>query len=130
MAEPPTLYDIIADLRRKYPTPAAARTLDMVTTELGVTRDNLHDAVRNLNAQPLPAGGRQVLDELWRRAREAEIEDLDYGPPPAPPGEILVEPLDEGQAGIGALLLLSTLVIAGLGIFAFLIGLNGILHFH
>lgn len=130
MVEPPTLYDIMADLRARHPTPAAARTLDMVSTELGVTRDNLRDAIRNVNARPLPPGGRQVLDELWRRARAAEVEDLDYGPEPDVPGDVVVERLDEGQAGIGALLLVSSVLVVALGVFAILVGLNGFLHFH
>ncbi|MGH7904792.1 MAG: hypothetical protein ACREPA_11815 [Candidatus Dormibacteraceae bacterium] len=125
-----TLYDIIADLRREYPTPAASRTLDMVSTELGVTRDNLRDAIRNLNARPVPVGGRPVLDELMRRAQVGEIEDLDYGAAPAVPGDLVTEPLDDGQAGIGILLLISIVFIVGLGVAAFAVGLSAIIHSH
>ena len=96
-----TLYDLIAELRRKYPTPAATETLDAVVAELGHSRDNLKAAVANLDSKPLPAGGKPVLAELVERAREAAIDDLDYGPDPydKPP----LEPVDQGSAGIGAL---------------------------
>ena len=119
-----TLYGIIADLRRKYPTPAAMETLDLVVAELGKTRDNLHDAVANLDGKPLPPGGKPVLDELVARAREAGLSDLDYGADPydKPP----VEPLDEGTAGIGAILAISSLVGVALAIVAVIAGLNAI----
>ncbi len=101
-----SLYGIIADLRRKYPTPAATESLDMVVAELGRTRDNLREAVANLADKPLPPGGKAVLDELVERARKEDVYDLDYGPDPyeRPP----LEPLDEGTvatyAGIYAIL--------------------------
>ena len=120
-----TLYDVIADLRRKYPTPAATETLDAVVAELGRTRDNLKSAVANLETKPLPPGGKQVLDELVQRAREAGIDDLDYGPDPydrAP-----AEPLDAGTAGIGAALAISALAAVALAIAAVVAGLNAIL---
>jgi hypothetical protein len=121
-----TLYGIIADLRREHPTPAAMQTLDLVVAELGKTRDNLKEAVANLSDKPLPPGGKPVLDELVARAREAGVYDLDYGPDPydKPP----VEPLDEGTAGIGALLALSSVAALGLAIAAVVIGLNAIFH--
>jgi hypothetical protein len=120
-----TLYDLIADLRRKYPTQAATDTLDAVVAELGRTRDNLKSAVANLEAQPLPPGGKPVLDELVARAREAGIDDLDYGPDPydKPP----VEPLDEGTAGIGAALAISSIAAVGLAVAAVVEGINAIL---
>jgi hypothetical protein len=120
-----TLYDIIADLRREHPTPAATETLDMVVAELGKTRDNLKSAVAALASQPLPPGGKPVLDQLVERARAARLDDLDYGPDPydKPP----VEPLDEGTAGIGALLAFSSLAGLALAIAAFVVGLNAIL---
>jgi hypothetical protein len=120
-----TLYDIIADLRREHPTPAATKTLDMVVAELGNSRDNLKSAVAALGSQPLAPGGKPVLDELVERARTAGLDDLDYGPEPydKPP----VEPLDEGTAGIGALLAFSSLAGLALAIAAFVIGLNAIL---
>jgi hypothetical protein len=121
-----SLYGIIADLRREHPTPAAMQTLDLVVAELGKTRDNLKDAVANLTDKPLPPGGKPVLDELVRRAREEGVYDLDYGPDPY--DKAPVEPLDEGTAGIGALLALSSVAAVGLAIAAVVIGLNAIFH--
>ncbi len=119
-----TLYDLIANLRRKYPTPAATETLDAVVAELGKTRDNLKAAVANLESTPLPPGGKPVIEELVQKAREAGIDDLDYGPDPydKPP----VEPLDEGTAGIGAALAISSLVAVALAVVAVIAGLNAI----
>lgn len=121
-----TLYGIIADLRREHPTPAAMQTLDMVVAELGKTRDNLKEAVANLEGKPLPGGGKPVLDELVGRAREEGVYDLDYGPDPydKPP----VEALDEGTAGIGALLAISSIVGVALAIVAVVAGLYAIFH--
>ena len=121
-----SLYGIIADLRREHPTPAATETLDMVVAELGRTRDNLKEAVAAINAKPLPPGGKQVLDELVDRAREADVYDLDYGKDPydKPP----LEPLDEGTAGIGALLAVTSLIGIVLAIAAVVAGVNAILH--
>jgi hypothetical protein len=121
-----TLYGIIADLRREQPTPAAMQTFDLVVAELGKTRDNLKEAVANLGDKPLPPGGKPVLDELVARARDAGLYDLDYGPDPY--DKAPVEPLDEGTAGIGALLALSSLAVVGLAIAAVVIGLNAIFH--
>ena len=120
-----TLYDIIADLRREHPTPATTQTLDLVVAELGKTRDNLKSAVANLEGAPLPPGGGPVLDELMGKARAAGLDDLDFGPDPydRPP----VEPLDEGTAGIGALLAISAIGGVVLAIVAFAVGLNAIL---
>jgi hypothetical protein len=121
-----TLYGIIADLRREHPTPAATQTLDLVVAELGRTRDNLKEAVEALGTKSLPPGGKQVLDELVERAKEADLYDLDYGKDPyekAPP-----ETLDEGTLGIGVLLGVSSLigiVLAALAVYA---GVNAIFH--
>jgi hypothetical protein len=119
-----SLYGIIADLRREHPTAAATETLDMVVAELGRTRDNLKDAVVAVSAKPLPPGGKQVLDELAQRAREADVHDLDYGTDPydKPPAEAL----DEGTAGIGALLAVTSLIGLALAIAAVVIGVNAI----
>jgi hypothetical protein len=121
-----SLYGIIADLRREHPTPGAMQTLDLVVTELGRTRDNLKEGVANLNGKPLPPGGKPVLDELVSRARAEGVYDLDYGPDPydRPPAEAL----DEGTAGIGALLAISSLVGVVLAIVAVIVGLNAIFH--
>ena len=119
-----SLYGIIADLRREHPTTAAMQTLDLVTAELGKTRDNLKEAVANLEGKALPPGGKAVLDELVQRAREDGVYDLDYGPDPydKPPPE----PLDEGTAGIGALLAISSLAGVALAVAAVIAGLNAI----
>ncbi len=121
-----SLYGIVADLRREQPTPATAGTLDMVVAELGRTRDNLKEAVANLEGKPLPGGGKQVLDELVQRARAAGLYDLDYGPDPydKPPPE----PLDEATAGIGALLALFSLLGVALAVVAAIAGINAIMH--
>src|SRR5437870_13614210 len=121
-----SLYGIIADLRREHPSPAAMQTLDMVVAELGRTRDNLEEAVANVEGKPLPPGGKPVLDELVERARRDGVYDLDYGPDPydKPPPE----PLDEGTAGIGAMLAISSLVGVALAVAAFVAGFNAIMH--
>jgi len=119
-----SLYGIIADLRRENPTPAGMQTLDMVVGELGKTRDNLKDAVANLEGKALPPGGKPVLDELVERARAGGAYDLDYGPDPydKPPPEAL----DEGTAGIGALLAISSLAGIALAVVAVIAGLRAI----
>ena len=119
-----SLYGIIADLRRENPTPAAMQTLDLVVAELGKTRDNLKDAVGNLEGKSLPPGGKPVLDELVRRAKPEGLYDLDYGPDPydKPPPESL----DEGTAGIGALLAISSVVSVALAVVAVIAGLRAI----
>ncbi len=108
-----SLYGIIADLRREHPTPATMQTLD-----------NLKEAVANLDGKPLPPGGKPVLDELVQRAREDGVYDLDYGPDPydKPPPE----PLDEGTAGIGAMLALWSLAGVALAVAATVVGLRAI----
>jgi hypothetical protein len=119
-----TLYGIIADLRRAHPTPATMQTLDLVVAELGKTRDNLKEAVAHLEGKPLPPGGKPILDELVKRAREEGVSDLDYGPDPydKPPPEAL----DEGTAGIGALLAIFSLLGIALAVWATIAGLNAI----
>jgi hypothetical protein len=121
-----SLYGIIADLRREYPTPAATETLDMVVAELGRTRDNLKVAGANLKGKPIPPGGNVVLDELLKRAHEAAVDDLDYGPDPydKPPPEAM----DEGTMGIGLLLAVSSLLSVGLAAAAVVAGVNAILN--
>ncbi len=121
-----SLYGIIADLRREHPTPATTQTLDMVVAELGRTRDNLKEAVANLEGKSLPPGGKAVLDELVARAREEGVYDLDFGPDPY--DRAALEPLDEGTAGIGALLAISSLVGVALAAVAFVAGFNAIMH--
>ena len=119
-----TLYDIIADLRRQHPTTAAADTLDMVVAELGRTRDNLRDALKELESRPLPSGGKPILDELSTRARAAGIDDLDFGPDPF--GKPPLEPLDEATAGIGIVFAVTSLVAVALAVLATVAGLIAI----
>ena len=59
-----------------------------------------------------------------QRARDEGVYDLDYGPDPydKPPPE----PLDEGTAGIGALLAISSLAGVALAVAAVVAGLNAI----
>ena len=119
-----SLYGIIADVRRKHPTPGATETLDMVLAELGKTRDNLKEAVDDLDGRALPPGGKQVLEELVGRARQEGVYDLDYGPDPY--DRPLPEALDEGTAGIGALLAIFSLAGVALAVAAAVIGLRAI----
>ncbi len=121
-----TIYGIIADLRREHATPAAMQTLDLVVAELGRTRDNLKEAVATLSDKPLPPGGKPVLDELVGRAREASVYDLDYGPDPY--DKPAVEPLDEGTAGIGLVMALSSVAALALAVAAVVVGLYAIFH--
>jgi hypothetical protein len=121
-----SIYGIIADLRRKCTATAATETLDMVGAELGRTRDNLREAVTNLATKQLPPGGKPVLDELVQRARADDVYDLDYGPDPydKPP----LEALDAGSAGIGALMVLTSLIGLALTAAAVYLGVNAIVH--
>lgn len=119
------LYGIIADLRREHPTATAMQTLDMVTAELGRTRDNLKEAIERLDGKPLPAGGKEVLEELVERSRAEGVYDLDYGPDPY--DKPVPEPLDEGTAGIGAVLAITSLVGVALAVIAVVVALNAIL---
>ena len=98
----------------------------MVVAELGRTRDNLREAVTNLSTKQLPPGGKPVLDELVGRARADGVYDLDYGPDPydKPP----LEPLDEGTAGIGAILVGTSLIGILLAAAAVYLGINAIVH--
>ena len=97
-----SLYGIIADLRTAHPTPAAAKTLDLVVSELGRTRDNLNRALSNLEDRAIPTGGKPVLEELRDRARAEGVDDLDR--PAAPDEKPVAEPVDESQVGIAVLL--------------------------
>ncbi len=123
-----TLYDIISELRRENPTPSASKALDLVVTELGGTRDNLRRALDNLESRPVPVGGRTVLSELATRARAEGVDDYEV---PLSPDELRAsyEPMDRSQIGIALLLGVSAALIVGLGVVAFIAGLNAILHF-
>jgi hypothetical protein len=123
-----TLYDIISELRRENPSPSVSKTLDLVVSELGQTRDNLRRAIERLGERPVPAGGKAVLDELATRAHAEGVDDQEV---PLSPDELRAsyEPLDGSQMGIALLLGGSALLITGLAVAAFIAGLNGILHF-
>ena len=122
-----TLYDIISELRRENPTPSASRTLDLVVSELGETRDNLKEALNRLQERPVPAGGKAVLGEL---ASRAEAEGVDDYAMPLSPDELRasLEPVDKSQVGIAFLLGVTALLIMALGAAAFVAGLNSIFH--
>jgi len=122
-----TLYDIISELRRENPTPAASKTLDLVVAELGQTRDNLRQALSRLEERPVPAGGKSVLEELATRAHAEGVDDEEV---PLSPDELRAsyEPVDASQMGIAVLLGGSGVLIAGLGIAAFVAGLNAVFH--
>jgi hypothetical protein len=118
------LYGIIADLRREHPTAGAMETLDLLVAELGRTRDNLKEAIDNLDGKPLPPGGKPVLEEMVQRARAEGAYDLDYGPDPY--DRPVPEALDEATAGIGAVMAISSVVGIAFAVVAVIAGLNAI----
>jgi hypothetical protein len=122
-----TLYDIISELRRKHQTPAAAKTLDLVVSELGQTRDNLRLALSQLEERPIPTGGRAVLEELAARARQEGVDDFAA---PLTPEERLrsYEHVDGSQVGIALLLGGSAAVAMILGLAVTVAALNEIFH--
>lgn len=123
-----SLYEIIDDLRREHPTPAASRTLDLVVGELGRTQDNLRQALAGLAGTPVPAEGKKVLEELEQRARAEGVDDLET---PLPKEELdqYREPIDDSQLGIAALLGVTALAITVFALGVLVYGLNQILHF-
>jgi hypothetical protein len=120
-----TLYEVISELRRENPTPSASRTLDIVTAELGRTRENLRRAVANLQDQPLPTNGKEILQRLLERAEREGVDDLDAG---MAPGERVLEPLDPGTVGVGLLMGGASLIAVGLLVAVFVVQLNKIFH--
>ena len=124
-----SLYEIIDDLRREHPTPAASRTLDLVVGELGRTQDNLRQALAGLAGTPVPAEGKKVLDELEQRARAEGVDDLET---PLPKEELdqYREPIDESEIGIAVLLGGSAAVTLLLAVVVTVAALNQILHFY
>jgi hypothetical protein len=123
-----TLYDIIADLRREHANETASKTLDLVMIELGHTRDNLREALRNLDRSAIPPGGEEVLKELEERARRYRLDNLTYPQVKARGFRPPLEPVDEGAMGIGLLLAGSSLVLMVLAGAAVVAGLNSIYH--
>ncbi len=123
-----TLYDLIADLRREHPNEATAKTLDLVMIELGHTRDNLRDAVRNIQGQPLPGGGQEVVRELEERARRNRLDNLQFAPVQMKGFRPPLEPVDDGMAGVAVLLGLTSVVLLALALVAVVAGLNRIFH--
>ena len=122
-----TLYDIIAELRREHQTPSAAKTLDMVVSELGETRDNLRQALARLQDRSIPTGGRAVLDELASRARVEGVDDYEV-PLTAEERMASYEHVDGSQLGIAVLLGGTALAVTVLAVAVTVIALNQIFH--
>ncbi|MBO0702383.1 MAG: hypothetical protein J2P38_05585 [Candidatus Dormibacteraeota bacterium] len=97
------LYEIIAELRHENQTPAATRTLDLVTERLGETQDNLRQALARIPSTSVPFGGQPVLEELLARAEAEHVDNLTMGRSEA---EMVAarEVVDVSQAGIGLIL--------------------------
>ena len=122
-----TLYDIIAELRREHQTPSAAKTLDMVVSELGETRDNLRLALARLEERPIPTGGKAVLDELASRARAEDVDDYQV-PLTAEERMASYEHVDGSQVGIAILLGGTALLVTLLAVVVTVIALSQIFH--
>ena len=122
-----TLYDIIAELRREHQTPSAAKTLDMVVSELGETRDNLRLALARLQDRSIPTGGKAVLDELAARARSEGVDDYEV-PLTAEERMASAEHVDGSQVGIAILLGGTALLVTLLAVVVTVIALNQIFH--
>jgi hypothetical protein len=122
-----TLYDIISELRREHPNPAASKTLDLVVSELGQTRDNLKLVLAHLEQRPLPAGGKAVLEELAARARAEGVDDYTV---PLTPDELRAssEPVEGSDLGIALLLGGSAVLVMALAVAACVAGVLSILH--
>ena len=123
------LYDIIAELRREHQTPSASKTLDMIVTELGQSRDNLKLALARLEERPVPTGGRTVLEELAERARREGVDDNQV-PWTAQELRASYESVDRSQVGIAVLLGGSALLVVLLAVAAVLAAANQIAHGH
>ena len=123
----PSLYEIIDELRREHATPSASRTLDLVVAELGRTQDNLREAIANLDGRAVPTGGREVLAELEAKARAEGVDDLET-PVPKEEFQRSLEPVDDSQVGIAALLGGTALVVILLVLLVLAIGFGQIVH--
>lgn len=119
------LYEIIAELRHENQTPAATRTLDLVTERLGQTRDNLREALGGIPSTAIPYGGQPVLEELLSRAEAEHVDNLTMGHSQA---EIAAarEAVDASQVGIalvmGGLAVLAVILV----VFAAIFGIRGV----
>jgi hypothetical protein len=123
-----TLYDIIADLRREHANETASKTLDLVMIELGHSRDNLREALQEVDKQSVPPGGEAILKELEERAHRYHLDNLNYPEVRLRGFQPPLEPVDQGTFGIAALLGLSSLALVVLAAAAVVAGLNRIYH--
>lgn len=108
------LYEIIAELRHENQTPAATRTLDLVTERLGETQDNLRQALGRIPSTAIPYGGQPVLEELLARAQAEHVDNLSTGYSKTELAAA-TEAVDSSQTGIalvmGGLAVLSIVLI-------------------
>jgi hypothetical protein len=125
-----TLYDIIADLRREHANETASKTLDLVMIELGHSRDNLREALQEIDRQSVPPGGEAILKELEERAHRYHLDNLNYPEVKLKGFQPPLEPVDDGTAGIAVLLGVSSLVLMALAVVAVVAGLNSIYHWY
>lgn len=123
-----TLYELIADLRRGHPAPAASRTLDMVVKELGYTRDNLREACARLEGKTLPPGGHALLKELLDEAFRHGLDDLEM--PVGPSASAVSERSDGDPGSVGILVIMAAtaVVVLGLALAAVIGGIDQIMH--
>lgn len=119
------LYEIIAELRHENQTPAATRTLDLVTERLGETQDNLRGALARIPSTAIPFGGQPVLDELLARAEAEHVDNLTMGHSQA---EIkaATEVVDVSQVGIAVIMGGIALLAVILLVFAVIEGITAV----
>jgi len=125
-----TLYDILADLRREHANETASKTLDLVMIELGHSRDNLREALRQIDRQSIPPGGEAILKELEERAHRYHLDNLNYPEVRLKGFQLPLEPVEGGSLGIAILLGVSSLVLVLLAAAAVVAGLNRIYHWY
>ncbi len=124
------LYEIIAELRHENQTPAATRTLDLVTERLGETQDNLRGALARIPSTAIPFGGQPVLDQLLARAEAEHVDNLTMGHSQA---EIAAatERVDVSQVGIAVImggLALASVVLIVLAAIYYIEAVNSSIH--
>jgi len=114
-------------MRIQHPGAHNAKTLDVVTEELGRTQDNLAAALDHLADRALPTGGRALLEELRARAEAAGVDEIIT---PRPRAEIMAnaESVDGSQVGIAILLGGTAVAAVVLALLVVVQGLNQILH--